>query len=118
VAVLHLLTDDEDPARIVSRLRDALAPGSYLALTHFTGDVRPDLAAKVATEFARLRITTPLIPRTRQQIEGFFDEFGLVAPGLVFPTQWDPQQPDPQNPGAQWMYAGVGYKPTSAGALP
>src|SRR5262249_25965848 len=40
VAVLHLLTDDENPAGIVSHLRDALARGSYLGLTHFTGDVR------------------------------------------------------------------------------
>ncbi len=117
VAVLHLLTDDENPARIVSHLRDALAPGSYLALTHFTGDVRPDLAAKVADEFVRLGVTTPLIPRTREQIAGFFDGFDLVAPGLVFPTDWDPQQPDAQNPGAQWMYAGVGCKPTSAEAI-
>ena len=117
VAVLHLLPDDENPTGIVSRLRDALAPGSYLALTHFTGDVRPDLAAMVAAEFARLRITTPLIPRTREQIAGFLNGFDLVAPGLVFPTQWDPQQPDPENPGAQWMYAGVGYKPTPAEAV-
>ena len=117
VAVLHLLSDDENPAGIVAHLRDALAPGSYLALTHFTGDVRPDLAEKIAAEFARLRITTPLIPRTREQIDGFFDGFDLVAPGLVFPSQWDPQQPGAQNPGAQWMYAGVGYKPTPAEAL-
>jgi SAM-dependent methyltransferase len=111
VALLHLLPDDEDPIGIVTRLRDALAPGSYLALTHFTGDARPDLAAKVADEFARLRITTPLIPRSHRQILAFFDGFDLIPPGLVFPTLWRPD-PTPHEPdsGAQWMYAGVGRK--------
>jgi len=113
VALLHLLPDDENPTRIVTHLRDALTPGSYLAITHFTGDARPDLAAKVAEEFARLRITTPLISRTHSQILAFFDGFDLVEPGLVFPTLWRPD-PTPAEPdsGAQWMYAGVGRKPS------
>jgi len=113
VALLHLLPDDENPTRIVTHLRDALAPGSYLAITHFTGDARPDLAAKIAEEFARLRITTPLIPRTHPQILAFFDDFDLVEPGLVFPTLWRPDPPPAEpDPGARWMYAGVGRKPS------
>jgi SAM-dependent methyltransferase len=115
VAVLHLLPDDEKPAAIVAHIRDALAPGSYLALTHVTGDARPELAAKVADEFARLRITTPLIPRTRHQIGRFFDGFDLIEPGLVFPAQWDPERLG-DDPGAQWMYAGVGRKATNEAA--
>jgi len=111
VAMLHLMPDDQNPTGIVAHLRDALAPGSYLAITHFTGDARPDLAAKVADEFARLRITTPLIPRTHPQVLRFFDGFDLVEPGLVFPTLWRPDPtPAQPNPGAQWMYAGVGRK--------
>ncbi len=113
VAVLHLLPDDENPAGIVAQLRDALTAGSYLAITHVTSDARPELAAKVADEFARLRITTPLVPRTRNRIGRFFDGFDLVEPGLVFPTQWDPERLG-DDPGAQWMYAGVGRKPTPA----
>jgi hypothetical protein len=115
VAVLHLLPDDEDPIGIVTQLRDALAPGSYLALTHFTGDAHLDLAAKVAEEFARLRITTPLIPRSHRQILAFFDGFDVVPPGLVFPTLWRPDPP-PAEPdsGAQWMYAGLGRRPRRA----
>src|SRR5439155_15620211 len=113
VAVLHLLPDDQDPVGIVTHLRDALAPGSYLAITHFTGDARPDLAAKVADEFTRLRITTPLIPRTHPQILDFLNGFDLVQPGLVFPTLWRPDPPPAQpDPGAQWMYACLGRKPS------
>ena len=113
VAVLHLLPDDEKPAGIVAHLRDALASSSYLAVTHVTGDARPDLADKVAAEFTRLRITTPLIPRARHQIGCFLDGFDLVEPGLVFPTQWQPERPG-DDPGARWMYAGVARKPTTA----
>jgi SAM-dependent methyltransferase len=115
VAVLHLLPDDENPAGIVAELRDASAPGSYLAITHVTSDARPELAAKVADEFARLRITTPLIPRTRHEIRALFNGFDLVEPGLVFPTRWNPDRLG-DDPGAQWMYAGVGRKPTTATA--
>src|ERR1019366_4129775 len=36
VAVLHFVLDADDPYRIVSHLRDAVAPGSYLVLSHVT----------------------------------------------------------------------------------
>src|ERR1700730_17142693 len=37
-AILHLLPDADDPAGTVARLRDALAPGSYLAISHIGTD--------------------------------------------------------------------------------
>ena len=36
VAVLHFIGDADDPWNLVARLRDALAPGSYLVLSHIT----------------------------------------------------------------------------------
>ena len=106
VAVLHLLTDAEDPAGIVARLRKLLAPGSYLVLTHVTGDMRPGLADTVAKEFIRLGVTTPLVPRTADQIRRLFTGFDLVEPGLVQPARWRPTPHTPPETG--WMYAGVG----------
>jgi transcriptional regulator with XRE-family HTH domain len=47
-AIFHFITDEEGPAGIVATLRDALAPGSYLALSHATGDFRTQAAAKAA----------------------------------------------------------------------
>jgi S-adenosyl methyltransferase len=115
VAMLHLLPDGQNPTGIVTHLRDALALGSCLALTHCTSDALPDLAAKIADEFARLQITTPLIPRTHAQILRFFDGFDLVEPGLVFPTLWRPDPPPAEpDPGAQSMHAGVGRKASGA----
>jgi hypothetical protein len=38
VAIVHFLTDAEDPGRIVAAFREALPAGSYLVLTHATAD--------------------------------------------------------------------------------
>jgi hypothetical protein len=42
LAVLHFIGDDDDPLGIVSRLRTAMAPGSYLAISHVTADFDTD----------------------------------------------------------------------------
>jgi hypothetical protein len=113
VAILHLLPAEADPTGIVACFRDAMAAGSYLVITHATNDARPELAAKVATEFRRRMLGTPLVPRCRAEIAQFFDGFELLAPGLVFPNRWRPTSLGDNNDGAQWMYAGVGRKATS-----
>ena len=109
IATLHLVTDDEDPAAIVTRLRDAVVPGSYLAITHATRQTHTEAASLLAQEFKRLRVTTPMVPRSREEVLRFFDGFELVEPGLVFPALWRPDTPTPDT-GAQWMLAGVGRK--------
>jgi SAM-dependent methyltransferase len=43
-AIVHFLTDEENPAGIVGVLRDALAPGSFLVLSHGTADFRAEAA--------------------------------------------------------------------------
>ncbi len=113
VAVLHLLTDEENPAHVVAQIRDSLPPGSYLVLSHVTGDARPGLAARVAAEFASRGVSTPLVPRSRAEISAFLDGFDLLPPGLVFPSRWRPGPHDPADDGTQWMYAGVGHLPNS-----
>ncbi|MFI7543815.1 SAM-dependent methyltransferase [Actinoplanes sp. NPDC049599] len=112
VALLHLFTADEAPAGIVARFRDALAVGSYVVITHVSGDSRPEAAGVLAAEFTRLGVTTPLVPRTAAQIGGFFDGLELVEPGLVSPARWRPDPAD-VDPGedTRWMWAGVARLP-------
>jgi hypothetical protein len=107
VALLHLFTDDETPAGIVARFRDALAPGSYVVITHVCSDSRPEVAGNLAEEFKRLGVTTPLVPRTAAQIGGFFDGLELVEPGLVSPARWRPEPGVDPDEDSQWMCAGV-----------
>jgi hypothetical protein len=105
VAVLHFIRDSEDPAGIVARLRDAMAPGSYLVLSHATGDFHPQAGAKVTVVYQRA--SGPLVLRPRAAIQRFFDGFDLVEPGLVQPADWRPD-PGPTSPSAGGFYSGVG----------
>ncbi len=48
VAIVHFITEKENPARILSVFRGALPAGSYLALSHATADFRPVAARHAA----------------------------------------------------------------------
>jgi hypothetical protein len=110
VAILHFITDAEDPAGIVATLRDALPPGSFLALSHGTADFHP---AEVAREAAAVynTATAPLVLRDHVQVSAFFDGFSLVEPGLVQAPLWRPYiQPRPKSLHRIGIYAGVAEK--------
>jgi hypothetical protein len=111
-SVVHFLADDDDPWRIVATLRDALAPGSYLALSHATSEGRPELIRAVEKVYNR-SVSTSAWARSRAEILRLFDGFDLVDPGLVYIPQWRPDSPaDPS--GASEPFgglAGVASKP-------
>jgi hypothetical protein len=107
VAILHFLQDEEDPAGIVAGLRDAMAPGSFLAISHATADFHPQAAAKVTQVYDQA--SALLVLRSRSQIEPFFDGFDLVEPGLVQPAAWRPDK-GPVSPSAGGFYSGVGRR--------
>jgi SAM-dependent methyltransferase len=112
VAVLHFIADAEDPWRIVARLRDALAPGSYLVLCHATHESKPTVAHAAEKVYNR-NVSTDVHVRSREQILRFFDGFDLVDPGLVFIPQWRPDSPAdvPDDPSQFWGLVGVAQKP-------
>lgn len=43
VAVMHFIPEDQDPYGVVGALVEAMAPGSYLVVTHV--EARPEYAA-------------------------------------------------------------------------
>src|SRR5215469_453305 len=95
MCVLHCLWDREDPWGIVKQFRDAVVPGSYLALSHMTGEAHPEAAEGLFRISQDLHWNTPLISRDRAEITLFFDGFTLVEPGLVAPAQWRPDLDKP-----------------------
>jgi hypothetical protein len=111
-AVLHFIADAEDPWRITSTLRDALAPGSYLVLGHVTDEGNRAVSDAVAKVYRR-SVATGGGRRSRAQIRQFFDGFELVDPGLVFIPEWRPESPEdvPSDPSKFWLLVGVGRKP-------
>jgi hypothetical protein len=109
VSILHFIADDEDPWRIVATLRDALAPGSYLVISHGTNEDQPSLASAVEKVYNR-GVATALHLRSHQDIRRFFDGFAVVDPGLVYIPQWRPDPGDdlPGNPSRYGNLVGAG----------
>jgi hypothetical protein len=110
VAVLNFVADEEDPAGIVGRLQAAMAPGSYLVISHGASEERPSTAQDVVDLYQEA--TARAVLRTRAEILPFFTGFELVEPGLVYAAQWRPDvrdaTRDPASPGTAMTLAGVG----------
>ncbi|MDN3351546.1 SAM-dependent methyltransferase [Actinomadura sp. DC4] len=108
VAVLHFITDEEDPGDLVRRLRTAMAPGSFLTISHGTLDGRSSQVVE-AVEKLYSRASAPGRPRDHASIEAFFDGFDLIDPGLVYLPLWHPDPADVPfpDPAQSWGYAGV-----------
>ena len=110
--VLHFIPDSQEPHECVARLLDGLAPGSYLVLSHVTGDGRDDGIVKQITATYD-EATAPLVMRGRDEVRRFFGECALVPPGVVYLTQWYRHltaEPVLGDGGTRWAYAGVGIK--------
>ncbi|WP_433195806.1 SAM-dependent methyltransferase [Nocardia sp. CA-107356] len=86
VGVLDYVTDDEDPAGIMARLRAALAPGSYLALTHASSGTCRDLMARIDAD--TVGSTAESVWRTSEEIDEFLDGFNVLRPGLPPVQAW------------------------------
>ncbi len=108
VAILHFLGDDEDPAGIVARLRDRLADGSYVVISHATADFDRQAAAAAARAYDQA--AAPMVLRSHAEIERLFDGFELVDPGLVQVSRWRPDDQRAAAKGEVWAYGGVGRR--------
>ncbi|WP_242553651.1 SAM-dependent methyltransferase, partial [Streptomyces beijiangensis] len=112
VSVLHFVEESDDPRGAVAELRDALAPGSLLVVSHacYEGIPVPKEQAGGAVGVYR-NIRNPLIMRTHEEILRFFDGFELVEPGLVAIPEWCPEAPvEQEDPFAFSGFVGVGRK--------
>lgn len=110
VAILHFVEDSDDPYTAVAELRDALAPGSLLILTHasYEGIPLPPERSEGAVDVYK-GIRNPLIMRSREEIARFFEGYDMVEPGLVPMARWRPQTaPEDEDPYAFSGFAGVG----------
>ncbi|MEU9419302.1 SAM-dependent methyltransferase [Streptomyces sp. NPDC048272] len=118
VAVLHFIEDSDDPYTAVAQLRDALAPGSLLILTHASYEGIPlsqEIAGGAVGVYRDIR--NPLVMRDHQEISRLFDGFEWVEPGLVSMPDWRPDRADapadgdtPEDPYAFSGFGGVGRK--------
>jgi hypothetical protein len=115
-AVMHFMPDSADPYAAVRRYTGALAPGSYLVLSHMTTDnVNP---GKLATGMSAYdHVASGLFPRGRAEVERFFEGMEFVPaepggdPGLTHPHLWRAGGPVTDTAGARGLYAGVARLP-------
>ncbi|MET8335492.1 SAM-dependent methyltransferase [Streptosporangium canum] len=98
VALLHFVSDEDDPARIVGTFRDALPAGSFLAISHGGVEGWEDRKEQI-------RKASQAYVRTRAEIADLFAGFELLEPGLVDLALWRPTAADPAPTG---LYGGVG----------
>ena len=106
LGVLYFIPDDEDPYSMVAKLREALAPGSYLVISHATTDTPPAEQQEEGTKICNR--ASDVTMRSRAQIERFLEGLDLVEPGLVLASHWRPDGPLPPVEQTPAMYGAVG----------
>jgi SAM-dependent methyltransferase len=91
---LHFIPNADDPYKRIAWLRDAIAPGSHLAVTHAVYEgPRPGPSPVGEVYQTVLGRTETVGPRPLDEVARFFDGFELVDPGLVYVRQWRPDNP-------------------------
>jgi hypothetical protein len=112
IALLHFVPDDKEAYGLVHAFREALPPGSYLALSHATHEGAPlETIRRIEQLYARS--TNPARTRSRAEIEPFFAGLDLVEPGLVPVPLWRPEADDDvflDEPARALHFAAVGHK--------
>lgn len=90
LAVLHFLPDTDDPGGILATLAAGLAPGSFVAISHLTGDFAP---AAVASGVAAYNEAVPggITARSHAQVSALLGGLSLVPPGVVPVSEWRPE---------------------------
>jgi hypothetical protein len=89
IAVLHLVTDDAIAYPAIRTIVDALPSGSYLAITHATGDFSPQDQVDAANATNRAH-NVDFRFRDHAEVGRFFDGLELVEPGIVPVAEWQP----------------------------
>ncbi|MGW3956483.1 SAM-dependent methyltransferase [Streptomyces sp. NPDC004752] len=87
-ALMHFITDAQDPYGIVNRFLDALPVGSALALSHCTPDFDPATWEKVTEIYTSAG--TPVRFRAEKEVARFFDGLDLIDPGVSVGHRWRP----------------------------
>ncbi|WP_386189714.1 SAM-dependent methyltransferase [Streptosporangium jomthongense] len=106
IGMMHYITDADDPAGIIRDLMVHLAPGSFLVVSTAT-DTLPDEMRQAIDMYYR-NPAAPLVWRSRETVERFFDGLEPVSPGLTAVEKWT----DSEAAAGPWLViAGMARKP-------
>jgi hypothetical protein len=115
-AVLHFVADGSDPWGLVKQYTDALAPGSFVAISHITADNLP--SRTVERIYATYEnANTQIYLRTREEVRRLFDGLELVppypgaGPDVTYGGIWGADDPElADSEGGRFIYVGVGKR--------
>jgi hypothetical protein len=109
LAILHVITDADDPWAIVARIMAAVPPGSYLVISHPARDIHAEAIAEMTERFNQRMGGVLSRGRTRDEVARFLAGLDLVDPGIVPAPRW---RPDPGiEPRVDPAYAAMARKP-------
>ena len=91
LAVLHVIPDVDDPYAIVAKVMGAVAPGSYLALSHSASDLFDQETKDSFRSVVDRMVQQQYTPRSREQVARFFTGMDIIEPGLVPVEEWRPE---------------------------
>lgn len=114
-AVLYTVPEDDQAEWIVARLREAMAPGSYLAISHPVSDRNPEMTAQLAMMYQQEVKVIRGVPRSniraKAEVARYFDGLELIEPGVAFLHEWWPSsQIGTDRDQSIWAVGGIGQK--------
>jgi S-adenosyl methyltransferase len=109
-ALFHFFPDEFDPYGIVERLMSAMPSGSYLGLSHCTGDFDAETWERIIKVY--YESGTPFVVRTEAEVERLFQGLEFIEGGVQLAHVWG-TEPDPEGPtdAEVSLYAAVARKP-------
>jgi hypothetical protein len=106
IAILHLILDRDDPYDLVCQLVNAVAPGSYVVISHAASDIDNGAMISMTNRLNEL-MAQQSVPRTHREVASFFAGLDLLEPGLVRIPEWRPASVSDSTARAQ-MWGAVG----------
>nr|BFE87607.1 hypothetical protein GCM10020093_102080 [Planobispora longispora] len=91
VAMLHFVPDDDAAAAIVAAIREKLAPGSHLVISHgHLGTTSTEQQTRAKNTY-RPTSAGPLTPRGPAHLAAYTDGLEVLEPGIVPVQAWRPE---------------------------
>jgi hypothetical protein len=109
-AVLHFVSDEDDPAGILAQIRETLVGGSYVTVSHGVPITERIEEQDGLTQLYRNTPTSVQL-RTTEQIAAMLDGFELVEPGIAVATKWRPDAEEADDPPQPGVVGAVARKP-------
>ncbi|KAF4410807.1 MULTISPECIES: SAM-dependent methyltransferase [Streptomyces] len=112
VSVMHCIPDRDDPAGIIRRVRERLAPGSFFVICQLVSE--DEATRNFVTDFMD-QSTHGNWGRVREprELDAYFEGLEILEPGLVEVSTWHPDnEVAPKQLTREWIeYGGVARMP-------